>query len=160
MADVDPVLPYIQPGWVGVEIGVSEGISAEALLRRGVGFLYLVDPWEPYQGIQCDDETLLKCVKRLRPYSPRYAIYRMRSLLARQFIQPPLHFVWIDGDHSHSVVKMDVEDWFDFLRPNGILCGHDYTNNETCQVKQAVDEFAAERGLKVENPTPCWVIRK
>ena len=35
MPDVDPLLPYIEPGWVGVEIGVSQGKSAQALLDHG-----------------------------------------------------------------------------------------------------------------------------
>lgn len=162
MADCETILPWIKPGWIGVEIGVSEGDSAIALLQRGCRFMYLVDPWRTYPGLL--DEVALNaydlCVAKLSPYSSRWAILKMASAEAAEHV-PMVDFVWIDGNHRYEWVKSDLELYWPKVRTGGVLCGHDYTNNvDTCQVMRAVDEFAEARGLAVEVAVPCWVIRK
>jgi predicted O-methyltransferase YrrM len=173
VADVDSILPYIHPGWKGVEIGVSYGQSSLALFLHGVRFLWLVDPWAPYEGDLRTPEhhqtVYREAMERLSPYAGRHSHLRMRSADAAKYIPPPVDFVFIDGDHRYEAVKDDCERYWPLILPGGILCGHDYTDNaDTCQVKRAVGEFANaifhQRG-RVEVVTfpdisSCWLIHK
>lgn len=45
---------------------------------------------------------------------------------ARQFDDHSLAMVFIDGDHRHATVSIDIETWRHKVRPGGILAGHDY----------------------------------
>lgn len=162
---VDPLLPHIQPGWVGVEIGVCEGHSALRLLEHGVRFLFLVDPWADYEGFMAyggvggAENVHQDCLERLSAYQNRFAIFRMPSAEAERFI-PEVDFVWVDGNHAYEYVKSDLEFYWPKVKPGGLLCGHDYTNSGSCQVQRAVDEFAYNRMLRVEVLAPCWFIRR
>ncbi len=163
------ILPYIEPGWVGVEIGVQWGISAVAFVQHGC-FMYLVDPWVAYGSVEglpkwdaIQEEIFSECRSRLDPYDDgrHFAILRMRSADAARYIPNHLDFVWVDGDHSYAGVANDMETYWPKIRRGGILCGHDYGENADCEVKIAVDEFAELNSKKsFEKRLPCWVIRK
>ena len=162
------ILPYIKPGWVGVEIGVQWGISALALLEHGARFLYLIDPWENYAGYadpspywnSLHDDILLECKDRLKKYEDRhYAILRMYSSEAHVFV-PTVDFVWIDGNHSYHYVKEDCENYWPKVRVGGVLCGHDYDTTGPSEVRDAVDDFARERGLLVKTTPSCFFIKR
>ena len=71
-----------------------------------------------------------------------------------------MDFVWVDGNHRYEWVKSDLELYWPKVKPDGVLCGHDYVNAGTCEVARAVDEFAANRSRQVELALPSWVIRK
>jgi hypothetical protein len=171
-ADVDSVLPYIKPGWLGVEIGVAQGHSALALLEHGVRFLWLVDPWAAYSAYPESNPTpgyydgvYKEAMDRLSPHAGKHAHLRMASAEAAQYIPAPVDFVWIDGNHTYEFVRDDIEAYWPKIKPGGILCGHDYCNAPpTCEVKRAVDEFAARLGqyplVLFPDVSSCWLIRK
>lgn len=170
-ASVDPLLPLIEPGWKGVEVGVKEGHSSEALFRHGVRFLWLVDPWEKYGGYQeaADDPdgywegVYGTAMDRLSPWAGKHSTLRMMSDKAVRFIPPGADFVWIDGNHEYDYAKADIENYWPLIRPGGLLCGDDYCDNgpgSTCRVKAAVDEFVRGMGLGLELRLPCWAVRK
>lgn len=174
MADVDPVLPWIKPGWIGAEIGVSRGVSARALLEHGVRFLYLVDPWMKYpeyrEAVNVNDPDdywegiYQECHKKvISCYPSRHAVLRMTSAEAARYIPQQLDFVWVDANHQYEFVISDLRLYWPKIKPGGVLCGHDFTDNgNTCQVSRAVNDFLA--GLPVahylELALPCWVIQK
>jgi hypothetical protein len=161
------ILPYLKPGWVGVEIGVQWGISALAMLQHGC-FLYLVDPWVNYEGFgsvsgpkwdAIQEEIYRECRDRLAPYDDgrHFAILRMKSEDAARFIPDNLDFVWVDGNHARDYVKRDLELYWPKIRRGGILCGHDYGG----EVKEAVDAFADSIvSFVVPKEGSCWVIFK
>jgi Methyltransferase domain len=166
MADCDPILSYIKPGWKGVEIGVSRGHSALALLEHKVGFLWLVDPWCDHEGYlegegQNWSEVFLEAMKRLAHIPCRYSVIRTWSAEAAQWIPDNLDFVWIDGNHRYEWVKSDMELYWPKLKEGGILCGHDYCNvPPTCEVKKAVDQFCDPNNVSLFPDSSCWMIRK
>lgn len=41
-----------------------------------------------------------------------------------------IDFLFIDGDHRYSQVKKDLDNWLPKMKPNGIICGHDYNGTE------------------------------
>lgn len=172
MADVEPVLPWIQPGTVGAEIGVSRGQSAKALLDHGVRFLYLIDPWRKYPDYReaadnPDDywEGIYEECRRdvLSCHPGRYGLLRMTSAEAVRYVPPQLDFVWVDGNHQYEFVISDLRLYWPKIKPGGLICGHDFTDNATtCQVARAVNDFLAglPAGHYLELALPCWVIQK
>lgn len=164
MASCNEVLPWIKAGWIGAEIGVAGGESAQAFLEHGVRFLYLIDPWAPYDGLleTFPDTDYKTAMDRLSPYASRHAHLRMKSEDAAQYIPPILDFVWIDANHRYEYVKRDLELYWPKIKIGGIMCGHDYTDNaDTCQVMTAVNEFVKEHGINgMSLPLPSWVIGK
>lgn len=164
MASCNDVLPWIRPDMIGCEIGVAQGDSALAFFEHGVRFMYLVDPWAPYEGCleQHNPNDYKTAMDRLSPYAGRHAHLRMKSEDAAQYIPPILDFVFIDGNHQYEYVKRDLELYWPLIKHGGIMCGHDYTDNaDTCQVMRAVTEFRNEHGIDgIELPLPSWVISK
>lgn len=163
MPDVDPCLPWIRPGWVGVELGVCQGRSSRALLERGAAHLYLVDPWEDhleYLEGMTHKANYLETLRQVAPFAGRYTVLRMTSADAAARV-PEIDFAWIDGNHRYEWVKADLEAYWPKVRPGGVLCGHDYHDTPPhVGVKSAVDEFARDRSLAVIDVYPCWVIEK
>jgi hypothetical protein len=162
MADCQDILPFIQPGWVGVEIGVAEGHSAKAFLDHGVSHMHLVDCWKAYDGYpeNYGEGVYEACTERLWPYGEKKTIYRMYSSEAVNLVPDGLDFAWIDGNHAYEWVKGDLEMYWPKVREGGIFAGHDYTNSGYCRVRDAVDEFVKNRGLKLEIHGCSWMIRK
>lgn len=172
MPDVDPVLPWIKPGTVGAEIGVSRGSSAKALLDHGVRFLYLIDPWKNYDGYREAvgapevrfEADYLHCYETvISKYPSRHAVLRMTSAEAARYIPPQLDWVWVDGNHQYEFVRGDLDLYWPKIKPGGVLCGHDFTDNhDTCGVSRAVYDFLGTlpAGHYLELALPCWVIRK
>lgn len=167
-ASIDPLLPYIQAGSVGTEIGVAEGDSALALFLHGVKFLVLIDPWAPHPeylegGTPEGHEAKYRAaMEKLAPYASRHSHLRMPSAAAARYVQPASQdFVWVDGNHQYEWAKSDLELYWPKIKAGGLLCGHDYCNAPpTCGVKDAVDEFVRGMGLRLELPLPCWLVRK
>ena len=161
MADCKDILPFIQPGWSGVEVGVADGHSAKAFLDHGVAHMHLVDCWTPYEGYpeQYGQGVYEACMSRLYAYKNK-TVYRMYSSQAVSQIPDNLDFAWIDANHCYEWVKGDIEMYWPKIRAGGIFAGHDYTNSGLCRVRDAVDEFVAARGLNLEVHGCSWMIRK
>lgn len=58
--------------------------------------------------------------------------------------------VYIDGDHSYDGVKKDLSVSFQKVKPNGLICGHDYTTKMFEGVVRAVDEFCVEKNVSIK----------
>jgi SAM-dependent methyltransferase len=70
----------------------------------------------------------------------------------------PADVIFVDGDHTAEGVRRDLEFWIDHLKPSGRLLGHDWDDP---RVREAVEAFAAERGLTAA-PHPgtyVWELR-
>ena len=50
-----------------------------------------------------------------------------------------IDFLFIDADHTYEGCKQDILDWMPFVRPGGVICGHDYIDMFP-GVKRAVHE--------------------
>lgn len=164
---------------VGVEVGVQRGLFSEHLLRRWQGMrLISVDPWRAfaegeYQDIANVDqaEQDRRCVEtrvRLGRFGERSVIWRTTSLEAAAAIDDhSLDFVYLDARHDYVSVLEDLEAWYPKLRVGGVIAGHDYVDGHFPEgdfgVRSAVDEFFAERGLRVhatlrDAPWTTWVV--
>lgn len=142
------------------EVGIGYGYHAmEILMNSNVEKLYLVDPYTYYPNDGFVDdvnkfggfEKLANNVKiNLEEYSERYTWFRQPSLTitTEQIPHESLDLVFIDGDHSYDAVTKDLKFWFQKIRKYGWLLGDDYGS---CHpgTRKAVDDFAKEKGLKI-----------
>ena len=128
---------------IGVEVGVQRGDFSKHILKYWNGKkLYMVDTWRHLQGyfdmangdhnVQLDN--MAKSFMAVYEYDVRAAMIRDYSLeAAKLFPDESLDWVFIDGDHSYEAVVADLQIWSPKIRPNGILCGHDYV---TCRYEK------------------------
>ncbi len=72
--------------------------------------------------------------------------------LASTFQPASFDVIFIDGDHAYPAVKADILSWRSKLKPDGLLCGHDFTNK--CGVEPAVTELCP--GFKQVKDTSLW----
>lgn len=148
----------------GAEIGVQNGENAEMILRHWKGRLHLVDPWEKQDPSLYRDgtndidfvEARRQTDARMRPFKERVIIravasdraFEIESVMAYRF-----DFIYLDGNHSSPQVDRDLENWWTLLKPGGLMGSHDYLNLDApmwrCDVKDAVDGFAAKHGLTI-----------
>jgi hypothetical protein len=163
-----------------VEVGVYEGENAESMLRQGIEFLHLVDPYKAHMnhGIDTDKPTypvtqeemrLAKAltIKRLEQWREKYnLIERTSEEAAMMFIDNTIDYVYIDSIHSYDQVKKDIELWFPKVRIGGVLGGHDYAMGSHkgdvgyLGLQHAVNEFAARVGLELHATGADWWVVK
>ena len=147
----------------GVEVGSWVGESAIAI-ATGLGApatLWCVDPWSEEGGkgipeLESQIETFgfasiraafdqntrgfsreqgrqnERCViEAIQDYSP---------VAAGRFADGSLDMVFLDPQHTRPATKADIEAWLPKLRPDGVLCLHDYLHDMFPGVTEAVHE--------------------
>jgi hypothetical protein len=90
-----------------------------------------------------------------------------------QFRDGYFDFVYIDSDHRYEYVKRDIDDWWEKLRPGGVMAGHDYVERTSSHgpddwmwgVIAAVNEFACANNVPWLHVTtrdsyPSWMFVK
>lgn len=140
---------------VAVEVGTDRGAFARQLLEGWGGFLWCVDPYEPYDHMPWDrTPDLMMATASLAPFVDRVRIVRAhgrefaeryRARLAR------VGFVYVDGDHAPAAVADDLAVWWPLLPRGGILAGHDFDpkGRHAPGVLAAVRRLANTCGLEV-----------
>jgi len=180
---ITPLLKFIRPGMIGAEIGVQQALSSVEILKAGVKKLICIDPWKAYPGYDEVDgipvaqfEAWRKtALENLQHFARKgrvaviektseqaveeYDVFEALQLEGRKF-----DFVFIDGNHSFDYTWRDILLFWPYVKPGGIICGHDYTvSGPHHQVKEAVTAWLdrkTERGMKFEQHGDCWVIQK
>lgn len=139
---------------LGAEVGVLYGDTSEYLLAEFPNLtLISIDPYLEYNepGTDRSQATMSRYEQEARNKLSRFG---SRSHLIKSFsleVAPSLEnesldFVFIDANHEYGFVKQDLEAWFPKVRCGGLICGHDYQSWPG--VRQAVDEFSLQRGLR------------
>ena len=149
------------------EVGVFLGDFANFLLSTQPKQLVLIDPWEgvgqsgDHDGNNVKQVYLpsayLNILNQTKPM-PNVMTCRGKSgELLPMFKDGTFDMVYLDGDHSYEGVKIDLPLAWAKLKKGGWLMGHDYETNPkktktgyAFGVKKAVDEFLAEKGLKIQ----------
>jgi predicted O-methyltransferase YrrM len=119
-----------------VEIGSFLGKSARALADNSSNNckIYCVDPWTGYYPnvtplvntavfpefvMNLSDHIKADKVIPIREYSDCFDI---------PYIMGKVDMFFIDGDHTYVGAKEDIKLALTYLKPDGLLCGHDYSN--------------------------------
>jgi len=150
MSVTDDELQWLYNAAIGmesvVEIGSFHGRSTYALLKACNGVVYSVD----------NDHDNSKAILRdnLKNFS-NVVFHELDSVEAsKEFEDDSIDMIFIDGDHSYSKVKQDIQAWFPKIRK--VICGHDY-NNSHPGVMRSVNELFGSNFTLYNN---IWCTRK
>ena len=141
---------------VGAEIGVREGKNALDMLQSmNTKKVYLVDHWTEHiehsgelVSQHQQNEFYRKLLEKIEPFKHKVEIIRKTSEEAsKDILDESLDFVYLDGDHRYDAVKKDMSVWLPKLHKQGWLCGHDFNNSKTPEVRKAVTDFCRENNL-------------
>lgn len=136
---------------VAVELGTDVGGFAVKFMERFDGdMLYCVDDYKQYEWLgQRRDADLMMAVHALAPFHPRVKIVHRDTVAAANdlpsWIACDLGFVYVDASHRYQDVLDDMHAWWQHLRPDGILAGHDFDDERHPEVAAAVRYFAESR---------------
>lgn len=136
-----PFLNSLELCNIAVEIGTHRGEFANILLSRWHGkILCCVDPWSVPKGYEEQAQHLtaiggkgdrtkdrIICEHILERHRDRVRYYQKTSKEAvKSFLDHTLDFVYIDGDHREEMVFEDLNNWWQKVKPGGIIAGHDW----------------------------------
>jgi glycosyltransferase involved in cell wall biosynthesis len=119
-----------------VEVGSWKGRSTKVLLDASEGFVHAVDHFEgtdkegdDWSGILAKEQDVKsEFIKNVGEYH-NLRLHEMPSERAVElFSDGELDMVFIDGDHTYTGCKRDIEMWLPKIAKGGLICGHDYAN--------------------------------
>jgi predicted O-methyltransferase YrrM len=155
---------------IGSWMGLSSITMANALLsKRNLNTrIYCVDTWRgssehrDMNAIKQDTlfETFLGNIRGARVEQFITPVREPSAQAAHRFRPGSVDLLYVDGDHSYKGCLIDLEAWWDKVRPGGTVIGHDYYPDS--DVAAAVDDFVAARGVSfvVEPNLRIFRIRK
>jgi len=133
------------------EIGVSTGNNAAEIIEAlNVKKIYLVDNYIHNHRPEREEQA----EKLINSLDVNFEWLKMDSVMAAKHITDKLDYVYIDGDHTYEGVVRDI--WAYRKLCTGLFSGHDYHNQTTPGVKQAVDEFVGKVNT-CNNSNDWWV---
>lgn len=141
---------------VAVEIGSWIGGSAR-IIAPHAGRLFCVDPWSNFYvsdtgELSPEQMFLLFCLNTQDYLFNRIIPCRGESATFAKIWTIPIDFLFIDGDHSHEGVKIDINGWMRHMKGDGVVLGHDY---DLPGVAKAVDESFKE--VRLIPDTTFWI---
>lgn len=128
-----------------LEVGSAHGWSATAMALAGAESVTAVDPHEPHVTNE-ELPTLGEMGATLHAYgvTDLVTIDRRRSQEALPALRDAgerFGLIFIDGDHEREAVDHDTR-WAEILlSPDGVIACHDYGNDNTPGVKEALDSL-------------------
>jgi predicted O-methyltransferase YrrM len=138
-----------------VECGVGRGWSTLALLlgvseRGGSLISFDSDPATKYAAI---DNFKKVGVAATDPALDRWShVVKLSVEASKDFQDKSVGLLFIDTAHTEEYTRMELNMWLPKMRPDGIICGHDYywypSPGVLCGVKAAVDQFAAQQSSR------------
>ena len=169
-----PALCFWRKLYRCVEVGVDRGVWARLFLDRypQIREWWGVDNWAPYPEMPFNREgDFLAAAQAIAPYHAKAKLIRGVSWeVAKIFPRDSVDFVYIDGAHDYESVMADILAWWPALSKEGVLAGHDWTDEPVHEgVKGAVAEFAAANDLTIylttvegyhQEKCPSWMIYK
>ncbi|HUS51009.1 MAG TPA: class I SAM-dependent methyltransferase [Candidatus Paceibacterota bacterium] len=66
--------------------------------------------------------------------------------------------IYIDASHEENDVYDDIKNYWEILKDNGIIFGHDW--NDFIGVNKSVEKFTLEKNIKFTTRHNYWIIRK
>ena len=111
------------------------------------------------------DVTRFRMTRAGQRFAGRYRILRASTRdAAEHFVDGYFDWIYLDATHTYAEARDDLRTWWPKLRVGGLLSGHDYQfqyqargDGYTFGVKDAVDEFAAARNLRVYSSSESYL---
>lgn len=143
-------------GFVGIEIGVDEGLNAKNMFQMlDIKKLFLIDPYfkddiSVFHGYTEEPELRKRVAKNnLKRYLDRVDfIFDYSWNVSEYFDDGSIDFVYIDGDHSYLGCKKDIELFYPKVKPGGCIGGDNFSVKFN-GVARAVLEFVSNEQLEL-----------
>ena len=129
---------YCCDTWAG---GTDPEDPINAIYQRASG------PTEVLNAFMDNTQHVCEAIFPFRKVSPAVTAY----LRHERF-----DLVFLDGDHSYSGLKADIEAWLPLVRPGGILCGHDFGGQFPGVERAVVEAFPDHQGKAHVGQTWTW----
>ena len=174
-SDRNEMLSALPKQGVVAEIGVYRGEFAETILETTQPReLYLIDCWQHQTGDYerdstnvCDEAHRQNYLHTRRLFVERPNVHLLpffSDKAARLFDDHTFDWIYLDACHLYEAVKTDLLSWWPKIKPGGLMSGHDYCVNSWIDTRHAVDDFLAERELKLDYLTQedfaSWAVIK
>ncbi len=140
----EDLVRLLQPGAVGVELGVAAGkFSFQLLERHAFGEFYMVDKWNDHHG----DAERLAVLERCKGHPNARVLHMTFDEALGQFPDEHFDFIYIDGyAHTGQEGGQTLARWWPKLKAGGLYAGHDYDEGRWQPTVTAVNAFAAGLG--------------
>lgn len=149
------LLEFLPKNAICAEIGVFKGEFSKQILKiTKPNKLYLIDTWtydEPNHGVYFEEnlnqeffDKLYSYVKKTFEKKSNVIIKKGDSVnVLKTFNDSFFDWIYIDGNHEYSAVKLDLELSFQKVKPEGFIIGDDYVKSSKLNdgVIRAVNEF-------------------
>lgn len=137
---VDLLHERFEPPIICVEVGCWVGETTRELARNPDHVVFCVDNFCGNATGEVPGEALLKTIADaktpqgiLKIFACNMQGHFLKNVMPcigssdfwREIWPFPVHFVFLDADHSYEAMKKDLG-WWNHVLPGGILCGHDY----------------------------------
>ena len=164
---------------VGAEVGVWFGLTSARLLRGlPLLHLYMIDWYkvleDPADRNKC---SVNACIGQSAGQmgnarqgamdgttfaGERRTMIVADFLTAIEAIKAPLHFAFLDADHTYEGTRDAINAYWTLIEEGGFLCGHDYGHpSPDWGVAEAVHEFSKAQSLPFElGADGTWFVRK
>lgn len=147
---------------VFVEVGCWQGMSTAYLAVEAINSkknisIHVVDNfmWTT-ERLPTPDAVYKQFMENISPVSRVLTVHRQDSIKPLPLKSSSIDFVYIDGSHKRSAVLADIEHYMRYLKPGGVIAGHDY-NKTHIDVRIAVAESF---GFDYSVVHRSWVHRK
>lgn len=135
----------------GVEIGLWQGEFSRELLNYFPNLnMISIDPYIQWEEV----------IQNTKNFNKRFSIMPFHSDIAANILQGQYDFIFIDGDHSYEQCRKDIVNYLRFVKPGGILSGHNYhksPNSSHPGVDRSVDEIFGDKIKFAEDFT--WYVQ-
>lgn len=106
-------------------------------------FLAGYDPADPTSYLFEFKNVYDTYLERIKPYHNITTIVATSDDAQSDLLGQQFDFVYIDGLHTYKGVKTDIQNYLKFVKPGGVIGGHDYTTEmeHLVGVYEAVNEM-------------------
>lgn len=147
-----------------IEVGSFLGRSTRILCENCPGIVYAIDDWRGPRDMKVELKLDDKPLNQQQRIAALYDLFRRNlqgcnnlvACVAKHedpgfdaLIQADL--IFIDGSHKYGHVRRDIEYWRNFLKPDGLMAGHDA---QSAEVMRAVRESFPD--AKIAESTTIW----
>lgn len=123
------------PAGIIVEVGSMHGRSAYTLAKANpLADIFCIDKWDNHreiinwEGYSWDNLISTDVFTQWTKDCSNINVIQVQSVLDLQWTQS-VDMVFIDAAHSNPVDWEYIEYWLPKIKPNGIICGHDYSTD-------------------------------
>jgi len=154
----------VPPNGCIVEIGSLFGLSSWTLAKNAHPSVtvYCIDPWvrEPWMAeVEASAGQTLSLETFRKNVGDTHNIIPLPGYSPRDFIgwQRAVDMIFEDSVHTNPTLHETLTFWSRFVRPSGVVCGHDYCD-EFSDVKAEAHQLATALGAKVEVAGTLWSV--